>query len=110
MLRQQCRVGESGKPIFGRRARHGDRAFGQRVKAVALEIIGRNDRLLMADEHAQPKIVALGALQFLDRAVAHLDRKRHRADGERVGLIGAGAPRGGDETFGEIGEGGLVEK
>ena len=103
-------IGQPGEAIFRRRARHGDRALGQRVEAVALEIIGRNHRLLVADEHAQPEIVALGALRFLDGAVAHVDRKRYRAHGQRVGLIGAGAPRGGDETFGEIGEVGLVEK
>ena len=68
------------------------------------------DRLLVADDDAQAEIVAFGALQFLDRAVAHLDRQRDRANGQRVGLIGAGAAGGADESFGKIGEVGLIEK
>ena len=107
---KQRLVGQPGEAVLRRRARHRDRTLGQRIEAVALEVIGRNDRLLVADDDAQPKVVALGALQFLDGAVAHLDRKRDRTHGERVGLIGAGAARGGHETFGEIGEVGLVEK
>ena len=79
-------------------------------KAVAVEIVGRDHRLLPADQHAQAQIVAFGALRFLDRAVAHLDRQRHAAHGDRVGRIGAGALGGGDEPFGDIGKGGLVEE
>ncbi len=65
---------------------------------------------LLADQDAQADVVALGALQFLDRAVAHLDRQRHRAHGNGVGLARAGAARGGDEAVGKIGEGGLIEE
>jgi hypothetical protein len=93
--RQKFPIGEPGKAILRRRTRHGDGALGQGVKPVALEVVGRNHRLLAADDDAQAEIVALGALGFLDGAVAHLDRKRHRTHGERVGLIGAGATRGG---------------
>ena len=93
--RKQRRVGEAGEAVLRRGARHGDGALGQRVEAVALEIVGRNHRLLVADDDAQAEIVAFGALRFLHRAVAHLDRQRDRADGERVGLIGAGAAGGG---------------
>ncbi len=64
----------------------------------------------MADDDAQPEIVALGALQFLDVAVAHVDRKRDRTHGYSVGLIGPGTPSGAHETFGEIGKVGLVEE
>ena len=109
-VREQSRVGEAGELVVGRSARHGDGAFGQRIEAVAVEVVGRNRRLLMADQDAQADVVALGALQFLDRAVAHLDRKRDRAHGDRIGLVGAGAPRGADEALGKIGEGGLVEQ
>ena len=49
----------------------------------------------------RPEIVAFGALQFLDRAVAHLDRQRHAAHGEGVGLVGAGALGRGDGPFGD---------
>ena len=62
------------------------------------------------DEHAQPHVVALGALGFLDRALAHLDRKRDRAHGDRVGRVGAGAARGRDQPFGKFGQRGLIEE
>ena len=110
VARQQRRIGEPGEAVVGRGARHGDRALGESGDAVAVEIVGRDHRLLPADEDAQADVVAFGALRFLDRAVAHLDRQRHAAHGDRVGLVGAGALGGGDETFGEIGEGGLVEE
>ena len=66
--------------------------------------------MLVADDHAQPEIVALGALRFLNGAVANLDRERYRADRERISVIGAGAARGSHQAFGELGEIGLVEK
>ena len=110
VVRQQRRIGEAGEAVVGRGARHGHRALGQRRKAVAVEIVGRDHRLLPADEDAQPEIVAFGALRFLDGAVAHLDRQRHAAHGDRVGLVGAGALGGGDDPFGDVGEGGLVEE
>ena len=108
--RQQRRVGKSGEAILGRGARHGERALGQRVEAVGRNVVGGDHRLLAADENAQAHVVAFGALRFLDGAVAHIDRERYAAHGDRVGRIGAGTPRGGDQTFGEIGKGGLVEK
>jgi len=102
----------SARPRSGRRrgARHGDGALGKAGKAAAVEIVGRDHRLLAADEDAKPKIVAFGALRFLHGAVAHLDRQRHAAHGDGVGLVGAGALGGGDETFGDVGECGLVEE
>ena len=42
--------------------------------------------------------------------VAYVDRERYRAHGDRVGRIGAGTPRGRNQTFGDIGKGGKVEK
>ena len=109
-MRQQRRIGEAGEFVLGRGARHGDGAFGERIEAVALMSLVETDRLLAADQDAQAHIVAFGALRFLDRAVAHIDRQRDRAHGDRVGRVGAGAARGGDQTFGEIGEGGLIEE
>ena len=104
-------IGEAGEFVLGRRARHGDRALGKRIEPPsALDVVGRDRRLLVADDDAQADIVAFGALRFLDRAVAHVDRQRHRAHGDGVGLIGAGAARGGNEPFGKIGEGGLIEE
>jgi len=110
VFRQQSRIGEAGKLVLRRGVRHGDRALRQRVDPVAFQIVGGNRRLLPADENAQTDIVALGALRFLDRAVAHLDRKRHRTHGDCIGLTGAGAVRGGNETAGEIGKRGLIEQ
>ena len=110
LLRQLACGGKPGEPVFRRGARHRHRAFGQGAEAVAFEIIGRDHRLFVADDDAQPEVVAFGALRFLDRAVAHLDRKRHRADRKRVGLIGAGPLCGSHKTLGEVGEVGLVEK
>ena len=107
---EQRRIGESGEFVLRRGARHGDGALGQRIDAVALDVVGRDRRLLVADQHAQADVVAFGALRFLDRAVAHVDRQRHRAHRDRIGLVGAGAPRRGDEAVGEIGEGGLIEE
>ena len=101
---------QSGEAVIWRGPRHRDRTLGQRIEAVALEIVGRNYRLLVADNDAQPEIVALGALRFLNFTVAHVDRKRHRANSNGVGLIGPGTPGGAHETFGEIGEVGLIEE
>src|SRR5262249_5929452 len=70
----------------------------------------RHDSLLVTDDHPQPEIVALRAFRFLNGAVTDLDRKRYRADGECIGLIGAGAARGGHEALRELGGSGLIEK
>lgn len=110
LARQQCRIGEPGKLIFRRHARHGDSAFGKRIEAVALDVVGRDRGLLMADQHAQADVVALGALQFLDGAVAHVDGERDRAHGDGIGLVGAGAACGGNKSFSKFGEGGLIEE
>jgi hypothetical protein len=64
----------------------------------------------VADQDPQADIVAFGALRFLDRAVAHIDRQRDRAHGDGIGLLGAGAARGGDQALGEIGQCGLIEE
>ena len=105
----KARIGEAGELVLGRDLRHRDRALGER-RDVARDVVGRHDRGAAADEDAQTDVVAFGALGFLDRAFAHADRKRHRAHRDRVGGIGAGAARRGDQTFGEIGQSGLVEK
>ena len=78
--------------------------------ARAGDIVGGNHRLLASDENAQAEIVAFGALGFLDRAVAHFDAGRNRAHRDRVGGIRAGLARGGDQAFGQVGEGGLIEQ
>ena len=96
--------------VLRRDARHRDRALGERIRAVAAHVVGRDHGLPLADQHAQADVVALGALALLDRAVAHLDRLRDRAHRDRIGRVRAGAARGRDEAFGKVEQRGLVEK
>ncbi len=110
IMRQQARIGEPGISVLGRHASHGDRAFGELRGAIGGQVVGGNHRLAAADQHAQAKVVAFGALAFLNGAVADLDGQRHRAQRDRVGGIGAGGARGLHQAFGAFGEGGLVEE
>ena len=110
VARQQRLVGQSGEAILGRGARHGDRALGQNVEAVALDIVGGDHRLLFADEHAQAHIVAFGPLGFFHGAVAHLDGERDAAHRNGIGCICARALSRGDQSFGEVAKGGLIEE
>ena len=109
-LCQKRGIREPGVFVLRRDARHRDRAFGERIRAVALQVVGRDHRLLAADQHAQADIVAFGAFGLLDVAVAHLDRERDRAHRDGVGGIGAGLARGLDQAFGKRDERGLIEK
>ena len=68
------------------------------------------DANLLADQHAQTHVVAFGALTFLNRAIAHLDRCRDRAHRDRIGGIRACPPRRVNEAFGKVDERGLVEQ
>ena len=88
---QQRRVGEADKFIVGRHARHRDRALGKFGDAIAGDVVGRNHRLALPDQHAQPDIVAFRALGFLDAPVTYLDALRYAAHRDRIGSIGAGA-------------------
>ena len=110
VLRQQRRVGEAGILVLGRDARHRHRPLGQRGDAVAAHVVGRDHRLLAPDQHAKTHVVALGALRFLDRAVAHVDRLRHRAHRHGIGGIGAGRAGSLDQPLGERDQLGLVEQ
>ena len=105
----RSRVGQPGEGVLRR-----DRAIATARSAsdavAAGDVIGRDHRLAAADQHPQADVVAFGALRFLDRAVAHLDRERDRAHRDRIGGIGAGAAGGGHQPFGKIGERGLIEK
>ena len=93
LARQQRLICETRKLILRRNSRHRDRAFGERIRAIALHVVGGNHRLAFAHQHAQAHVVAFGALAFLDRPIAHFDRQRHRAHRDRVGRVRARAPR-----------------
>ena len=58
----------------------------------------------MPDQHPQAEVVGFGALALLDGALPHLDRKRCGAHRDRIGSIGASAPRGFDHAVGKIDE------
>ena len=103
------RIGKTGERVFGSGPRHGDRALGE-LGDVGLDVVGRHHRLARPDKHAQPHVIALGALGFFHGALAHLDRKGHGAHGECVRRVGAGAASGRDEPVGEVGQRGLVKE
>ena len=73
------------------------------VDGIAADVVGRDHRLALADQHAQADVVALGAFGFLDAAVAHLDALRDAAHRDRIGRIGAGALGRLDQPLREIG-------
>ena len=98
LARQQLLVGKTGERVLGRDPRHRDSALGERVRAIALDVIGRDHRLPPADQHAQAHVVAFGALGFLHRAFTHLDRYRDGAHRDRIGRVRARPARGGDEA------------
>jgi len=102
-------VGKTGVPVHGRGAGHRHRPLRQRG-GLAFGVVGGDQRLASADQHPQAEVVALRPLGFLDRSLAQLDRKRHRAHRHRVGGVGSGAPRRLDQPRGQIRQGGLVER
>ena len=103
-------IGEPDIFVVGRNARHRHRALGKLRNAVAADVVGRDHRLPLSDQHAQADIVAFRALGFLDAAVAHLDALRDAAHRDRIGGIGAGAFRGLDQPLRERRQRGLIEQ
>ena len=110
IARQQGRIGEADIFVVGRDARHRDGALGELGDAVAADVVGRDHRLPLSHQHAQPDIVAFGTLGFLDASVAHLDPLRNAAHRDRVGGIGAGAFRRLDQALRQRAQRGLVEQ
>ena len=98
-VRQQRRIGEADIFVVGRDPRHRHRALGELGDAVAADVVGRDHRLALADQHAQSDIVAFRTLGFLDPSVAHLDALRNAAHRDRIGGIGAGALGGLDQPL-----------
>ncbi len=110
IARQQRRIGETDIFVVGRDARHRDRALGELGDAVAADVVGRDHRLALSDQHAQSDIVAFRALGFLDAAVAHLDALRNAAHRHRVGGVRAGAPGRLDQPLRQRAQRGLIEQ
>ncbi len=110
IFRQQRGIGKTDIFVFGRYTGHRHRALGQPRNAVAVDVVGRDHRLAPADQHPQADIVALGALGFLDTAVAHLDALRDAAHRDRIGRVGAGAFCGLDQPLGQRGQRRLIEQ
>ena len=99
-----CETGTIGEPcekVVGSHPRHRDRAFGKCDRIGATDIVGRDHRLLLPDEHPQADIVAFRALGFLDRALADIDADGDRANGNCVGGIRPRFTRGADQAFGQ---------
>jgi len=95
-----------------RRARRAPwrRRAPQACDAIAADIIGRDHRLALPDQHAQPDIIAFRALGFLDASVADFYALRNAAHRHRVGGVRAGAPGGLDKTLRQRAQGGLIEQ
>ena len=110
LARQQRRIGEADIFVVGRDPRHRHRALGELRDAVAADVVGRDHRLALSDQHAQADIVAFGALGFLDAAVAHFDALRDAAHRDRIGGIGAGAFGGLDQALRQRRERRLIEQ
>ena len=103
-------IGQPDIFVVGCHTRHRHRALGELGDPVAADVIGRDDRLALADEHPQAHVIAFGALRLLDAAVADLDALRDAAHRDGIGGIGAGALGGIDQTLREVAQRGLVEQ
>ena len=100
--RQICpRARPSPSPPRARRARRCRRRTMSLVETTAWRLPTSTRR---------PRSSPSARSRFLDRAVAHLDRERHRAHRHRVGGVGAGGARGLDQPLGALGQRGLVEQ
>ena len=110
LARQQRRIGETDIFVVGRDARHRDRALGKFRDAIAGDIVGRDHRLALPDQHAQADIVAFGALGFLDAAVADFDALRNAAHRDRIGGVRAGALCRLDQALRQRRQRGLIEQ
>ena len=110
LARQQRGIGETDIFVVGRDAGHRDRPLGEFCDAIAGDIVGRDHRLALPDQHAQSDIVAFGALGFLDPAIAHFDALRDAAHRNRVGGVRARALGGLDQALRQRRERRLIEQ
>ena len=110
IARQQRRIGQTDIFVVGRDPRHRDRALGKFGDAIAADVVGRDHRLALPDQHAQSDIVAFRTFGFLDAPVAHLDALRNAAHRNRVGSVGARAPGGLNQPLRQRAQGRLIEQ
>ena len=95
-------VGDAAIGVLGDRAGHRDRALDELVERLR-RAVGRGDhRLLPADEHPEPQILAFRALELLGLAEAPGMGQRDALEQHRIGGIGAGAPRAPDQILQQV--------
>ena len=83
-------VGEAAERVFGHRAGHRQGAFDQLGQHFRRAIAGRHDRLALADQDAQPEILALRAFELLGLAEPAGMRQRGALKQHRIGGVGPG--------------------
>ncbi|MNS77649.1 hypothetical protein D3C72_1112340 [compost metagenome] len=107
-LRQPVLRGQRGIGVFGRQFGHGHGALDQ-TGAGGVGQVGGGDRgLTPADEDAQAQIAGLLALDLFQFGVAHADGQGGAVGGNRLGGVGAGLQRGGDQIGQDVGGGRLI--
>ena len=102
------RVGEAAERVFRHRPRHRQGALDQFGQHLRRAVARRHDRLLLADQHAQPEILAFRAFELLDLAEPAGMRQRDALEQHRVGRIGAGLLGAGDQVLQQVDVGGAV--
>ena len=102
VLRDLAGVGEAANGSSGHRARHRDRALDQFVEHLRRAVARRHHRLLLADQHPQPEILALRAFELLGLAEPAGMRQRDALEHHRIGRIGAGPQRAPDQIVQQV--------
>ncbi len=100
--RRRGGVGQAGVGVLRHDAGHGDRTLRQFGEPGGIDGGGRDDGGLLAQEHAQAEVAAFGALDVLCLAEAAGDGQRGAGDQHRVGGIGAGGTRAGEQVGEEV--------
>ena len=95
-------LGDAAKRVLGHGARHLDRALDKLAQRFRRAVARRHHRLLAADKHAQPEILALGAFELFGLAEPPPMRQRDALEQDRVGGVGAGAARAADQILQQV--------
>ena len=112
-LLQRCRIGldavrrpaqqpvfgrEAGEPVHRRLPSHRDRALRQNAQRFGRKVRRGDAGRSLADEHAQPDLLAFRLVDILQRAQPHMHVGRPVAMVQRVGGIGAGGTGKGNQV------------